>query len=133
MIPSPTSSGYAWRARHNHQWCTSEEADAFSLKPKRQILKPKVEPGAGVYSASKAITTFKFSEVAQPNSVSGPRLADHWFASKAGRTLSDSAIRLLRLKDRLEICLNDREFESEAFITECRLREEAASIIGYCV
>jgi hypothetical protein len=61
-----------------------------------------------------------------------PKLADHWFVSKRGRTLSDSAIYLLRLKGWLEICLEDRKFESEVYLTECRLREQAAFIIGYC-
>lgn len=60
------------------------------------------------------------------------KLGDHWFVSKPGRTMSDSAIRLLRLKGWLEICQADGRFESEVYETECRLREQAAFIIGWC-
>ncbi len=45
--------------------------------------------------------------------------------------LSDAAKRLFQLMAWLEICLNDRKFDAEVYLTECRIREQAAHIIGF--
>lgn len=45
--------------------------------------------------------------------------------------MSDAAIRLFKLKAWFEICINDRKFDSEVYLTECRIREQAAHIIGF--
>lgn len=129
MIPGPTPSGYAWRANPVQRARQAQAAAPFAPQQRKPFSKPKVE---GHASAFKTAQILKFPDtVWQSPADQAPSLAVHCFIRKSGRTMSDSAIRLLRLKDWLEICVNDRRFESEAFTTECRLREQAAFIIGH--
>lgn len=51
--------------------------------------------------------------------------------SKPETRMSESAKSLLKLKWWLEECLLDRKLDAEVYTTECRLREQAAFIIGY--
>jgi hypothetical protein len=132
MIPGPTPSGYAWRANPIQRARQAQESAAFAPKPRQPFSRPIAELKKATGAPLKTATIFEFPEAAAVvHDEAAPPLADHWFVSKNGRTMSDAAIRLLRLRGWLEICTNDRKFESEAYITECRLREQAAYIIGY--
>ena len=44
--------------------------------------------------------------------------------------MSDAAKRLLMLQTWLEVCLTDKRLDAEAYLTQCRIREQAAYIIG---
>ncbi len=132
VIPGPTPSGYAWRAAPIQRARQAQAAAPFAPPRRQPFSKLKAGLHNGSDSPLKTATIYEFSTAVE--SLTGnesPRLGAHWFASKPGHGMSDCAIRLLRLKGWLEICLADRRFESEAYVTECRLREQAAYIIGY--
>lgn len=93
----------------------------------KTISTPTVGRSAAAYTAK--VYEFPTAPSVQVRAECQP-LAAHWFVSKRGRTLSDRAIYLLRLKGWLEICLADPHFEEQVYVTECRLREQAAYIIG---
>lgn len=121
MIPAPAPSTISWAASPDQRarWAQSAAAmPRVKCKPFTSAKRAPVElpPGENLSEAAKQ----------------SPKLGDHWFVSKPGRTMSDSAIRLLRLKGWLDICLADKNLESEVYTTECRLREQAAYIIGWC-
>ena len=129
MIPGPTPSGYAWHANPIQRARLAQSAQPFAPQQRKPFSKPKIE---GLAPASKTAEVYSFPGTARATPAGqAPRLADHWFIHKTGRPMSDSAVRLLRLKDWLEVCISERQFESQAFTTECRLREQAAFIIGH--
>ncbi len=45
--------------------------------------------------------------------------------------MSDGAKRLHMLRTWLEVCHSDPRHDAEAYLTACRLREQAAALIGY--
>lgn len=45
--------------------------------------------------------------------------------------MSESAKYFHMLKFRLELCMEDRKFDDLVYSTECRLREQAAFLIGW--
>nr|WP_319564222.1 hypothetical protein [uncultured Rhodoferax sp.] len=45
--------------------------------------------------------------------------------------MGDAAKRLFKLLAWFEICITDRQLDSEVYVTECRIREQAAHIIGF--
>jgi hypothetical protein len=45
--------------------------------------------------------------------------------------MSAAASHFHMLRARLEICLSHRKYDGDVYLTECRLREQAAYIIGY--
>lgn len=121
MIPAPVESTIAWTASPTQRARWTQAAANITrvrCKPFTQAL-PK--PVGSPSEEAPLVAEKQY-----------PRLADHWFVAKKGRTLSDSAIHLLRLKGWLEICRDDRRFDSEVYETECRLREQATFIIGWC-
>lgn len=133
MIPAPTPSGYAWRESPVPRQRPAQVVTPFRPSNRKPFSKQKAE----LHNASGS--PLKINEISEfqghpffHDYGDAPPLADHMFAYKAGCTLSDSAIRLLRLKSWLEICINDRKYEADAYITECRLREQADFIIGWC-
>lgn len=120
MIPGPTPPAIAWAASPLQRAKWSQAALSIPRVRRKPLARVKADSielplGENLSDAAKQC----------------PKLADYWFASKQGRTLSEGAIRLLRLKGWLEICLSDQSLESEVFTTECRLREQAAYIIGW--
>lgn len=60
-----------------------------------------------------------------------PPMEAHRLLSMPEPAMSDAAKRLFMLKSWLEVCYNDRRYDADAYTTECRLREQAAHIIGY--
>ncbi len=46
-------------------------------------------------------------------------------------SMGDAAKRLFKLLAWFEICITDRQLDSEVYVTECRIREQAAHIIGF--
>lgn len=121
MIPAPTPSTIAWAASPIQRARWTQAAAAMPRVRCKPFTKPK--------TATVELST---GENLSDEAKQCPKLADHWFVSKRGRTMSEGAIHLLRLKGWLEICQTDRRFESEVYETECRLREQAAFIIGWC-
>lgn len=129
VIPGPTPSGYAWRANPIQRARPAQTTQRFAPQQRKPFSMPEAE---GLAPASKTAEVHSFPGAAWATPASqAPRLADHCFIRKSGRTMSDSAVRLLRLKDWLEVCISEPQFESQAFTTECRLREQAAFIIGH--
>ena len=57
-------------------------------------------------------------------------LAAHLVISRPRAGMSDAAKRLLFLQTWLEVCLTDKRLDAEAYLTQCRIREQAAYIIG---
>lgn len=131
VIPGPIPPRIDWRASPIQRARWAKAATSIARPERMPFSKPKAASRTGSASSLKTAQIFEFpNEVAASDTLKGQPLAAHWFVSKSGRTLSDSAIRLLRLKGWLEICLADRSLESEVFVTECRLREQAAFIIA---
>jgi hypothetical protein len=46
-------------------------------------------------------------------------------------SMGDGAARLFQLLRWMDICLAERNLDSEVYLTECRIREQAAQIIGF--
>jgi hypothetical protein len=51
--------------------------------------------------------------------------------SRPSPRMSEAATHFHMLRMRLEHCLSDRRYDDLVYSTECRLREQAAYIIGY--
>ena len=87
-------------------------------------------------STAKAVTNSPYSTGLKPEAMDKlPPLDEKWILRyyRAEPKMSDAALELFRLKRWLEICRNDNWLHSEVYVTECRIREQAAHIIGYFV
>jgi hypothetical protein len=62
-----------------------------------------------------------------------PPIEAHRILSKPAPQMSEAAEHFHMLKMRLDHCLSDRQYDDLVYSTECRLREQAAYLIGYLV
>jgi hypothetical protein len=60
-----------------------------------------------------------------------PPIEAHRILSKPAPQMSEAAEHFHMLKMRLDHCLSDRQYDDLVYSTECRLREQAAYLIGY--
>jgi hypothetical protein len=75
---------------------------------------------------------FQFPSTLKPEAMDTlPPMAADRLLSRPEPAMSDAAKRLFQLQAWMEICLNDRRLDGEVYVTECRLREQAAHIIGF--
>ncbi len=92
--------------------------------------KTELQPGSG--STLTTAQIIQFPSTIKPEAEDKlPPMAAHYLISRPEPAMSDAAIRLFKLKAWFEICINDRQFDSEVYVTECRIREQAAHIIGF--
>ena len=132
VITSPTPSGFAWRAAPVQRARLAQLAAPVAPPQRKPFSKPKadLQPGSG--SPLKTAKVYPYSTGLKPEAIDKlPPLDPKWILSGPEQTMGDAAIELFRLKRWLETCLNNRRFDSEVFVTECRIREQAAFIIGY--
>lgn len=132
MIQSPTPSGFAWRAAPVQRARLAQLAAPVAPTKRMPFSKPKADLQPGSESPSKTAKVYQFSGGLKPEAMDKlPPLDTKWILSRPEPTMGDAACELFRLKSWLHTCMNDRRFDSEVFVTECRLREQAAFIIGY--
>ena len=60
-----------------------------------------------------------------------PAISPPFLISRPVPRMSESAKRLLVLRSWLQTCIESGRRDDEAYLTECRLREQAALLIGY--
>lgn len=101
-------------------------------KERRPFSKPKadLQPGSG--SALKTAQIIAFPSTLKPEAMDTlPPMDPARLISRPEPAMSDAAKRLFMLKWWLEECYLDRKLDGDLYTTECRLREQAAHIIGF--
>lgn len=132
MTPSQTTSGFAWR---NSPALSARREQAKVPTAKQQckpFSKPIAGPLGGVDSHSIAAKNSPYSTGLKPEAMDKlPPLDPKWIISRPEPRMSEAAKHFHMLKFRLELCMEDRRYDDLVYSTECRLREQAAYIIGY--
>lgn len=94
--------------------------------------RPISRPQRVIDSHSKTAKYSPYSTGLKPEAVDKlPPLDPKWMLSKPEPRMSESAQRLHMLRFRLQVCMEERQYDNLVFETECRLREQAACIIGW--
>jgi hypothetical protein len=100
-------------------------------KERRPFSKPKTDQLTGTSSALKTAQIYQFPTSLKAEAADKfPPLEAHQYISRPEPRMSDAAAHFHMLRFRLALCLADRQYDEEAYLTECRLREQAAYIIG---
>lgn len=104
--------------------------------PRRPFSKPvaSLQTTSGYSVKTAQIIKFPSSEKStlKPEAVDKfPPMDPARLISRPDPAMSDAASRLFMLKWWLDECMNDRRLDAEVYTTECRLREQAAHIIGF--
>lgn len=132
MISGQTPSGFAWRAAPAQRARQAQAAAPIAPPQRKPFSKPNTGLQNGSGSFLKTAKIYPFSNSLKPEAVDKlPPLDEKWLLSRPGPAMGDAAQELFRLKAWLETCMNSRWLDSEVYVTECRLREQAAFIIGY--
>lgn len=100
-------------------------------KERQPFSKPKTvqQPGSG--SALKTAQIYQFPTSLKAEAADKfPPLEAHQYIARPEPRMSDAAAHFHMLRFRLALCLSERHYDEEAYLTECRLREQAAYIIG---
>lgn len=108
------------------------QPEPIAPPPRRPFSKSKTElqPGSGSTLTTAQIIQFP-SAIKSEAEDKLPPMAALRLISRPEPAMSDAARRLFMLKWWLEECMNDRRLDAEAYTTACRLREQAAHIIGF--
>lgn len=122
-------SGFSFARRQSAQ-------EPIAPPPRRPFSKPKtnLQPGSDSHLKMAQIIQFPSStpSTIKPEAMDKlPPMAVHLIHSRPEPRMSDAAKHFHMLRIRLQFCLEDRRYDAEVFPTECRLREQAAYIIGY--
>lgn len=123
-------------AHGGHSWAQpayrKTQPAPIAPPPRRPFSKSKTElqPGSGSTLTTAQIIQFPSTIKPEAEGKLSP-MAAHRLISRPEPAMSDAAIRLFKLKAWFEICINDRKFDAEVYVTECRIREQAAHIIGF--
>ncbi|MDO8774830.1 MAG: hypothetical protein Q7K57_40215 [Burkholderiaceae bacterium] len=132
MIQRQTPSGFAWRADPAQRTRQAQASPTIAPPTRKPFSKPITNAHAAVVLPFKTAKSSPYSTGLKPGALDKlPPLDEKWILSRPEPSMGDAACELFRLKSWLHTCLNDRRFDSEVFVTECRLREQAAFIIGY--
>ena len=123
---------YAWWSTPTQRAHHGSASTPIAPPARRPFSKPKadLQPGSG--SPLKTAQIIPFPSTLKPEAMDTlPPLDPALLISWPDPGMGDAARRLFQLKDWLEVCFNDRRLDSEVYVTECRLREQAAHIIGF--
>jgi len=123
-------------AHGGHSWAQptyrKTQPAPIAPPPRRPFSKSKTELQPGSGSTLTTAQIIQFPSTIKPEAEDKlPPMPAHRLISRPEPAMSDAAIRLFKLKAWFEICINDRQFDSEVYVTECRIREQAAHIIGF--
>lgn len=132
MIPGATPSAITWAPSpiQGTQWPQiAAPTERVRCKP---FEKPIAPPQSIVGTHPKTAKYSPYSTGLKPEAVDKlPPLDPKWLISKPDPRMSESAQRLHMLKFRLQCCMEERQYDDLVFETECRLKEQAAFIIGW--
>ena len=109
---------------------------SVAKQPCKPFETPIARPQGRAASTTKTVINSPYSTGLKPEAMDKlPPLDEKWIlrSYRPEQKMSDAALELFRLKRWLEICRNDSWLHSEVYVTECRIREQAAFIIGYFV
>lgn len=132
MTRNPAHAGFSWGNTPAQRAYRQSAAAPIAPQQRRPFSKPKtdLQPGSG--SPMKTAQIIPFPSTLKPEAVDTlPPMEAHRLISRPEPTMSDAAKRLFMLKWWLEECYRDRTLDADAYTTECRLREQAAHIIGF--
>lgn len=133
MIATQSNSGYAWGVTPAKYAYRKAAVMQIQAPQRRPFLKPitKTQPGTVI-----ALTTVKpnpYPSGPGREAMDGlPPMDPSRLISMPEPSMGDAAKRLFKLLAWFEICINDRQLDSEVYLTECRIREQATHIIGFC-
>ena len=132
MNRHPAHAGFSWGSTPAQRAYRQSAPALIAPQQRRPFSKPKAELRPGSGSPLKTAQIIPFSSTLKPEAVDTlPPMEARRMISRPEPTMSDAAKRLFMLKWWLEECYRDRNLDADAYTTECRLREQAAHIIGY--
>jgi hypothetical protein len=118
---------------HNGFSFARRQAAPSPILPKVRgpFSKPKTDQQTGTGSALKTAQIYQFPDGVKAEEQDAPPLLESpRIISRPEPRMSESAAHFHMLRFRLQLCLEERQYDNEAYLTECRLREQAAYIIG---
>lgn len=123
-------------AHGGHSWALPDyrkaQPESMVQSQRRPFSQSKTEPQAGSGSTLTTARIIQFPSTIKTEAMDKlPPMAADRLISRPEPAMSDAAKRLFMLKSWLEVCCIDRNHDAEAYTTECRLREQAAHIIGF--
>lgn len=132
MIATQSNSGYAWGVTPAKYAYRKAAVLPIQAPQRRPFSKPiaKTQPGAVI--ALRTVKPNPYPSGPGREAMDGlPPMDPSRMISGPEPSMGDAAIRLFKLLAWFEICLTDRKLDSEVYVTECRIREQAAHIIGF--
>lgn len=132
VIPGATPSAIAVAAHPILGGYGAQVAAPMARVRCKPFEKPISPPQSIVGTHSKTVKYSPYSTGLKPEAIDKlPPLDPKWLLSKPEPRMSESAQRLHMLKFRLQCCMEERKYDDLVFETECRLKEQAAFIIGW--
>lgn len=132
MSSTPQAHPYAWWSTPTQRAHHAQAPAPMTKLARRPFSKPKADLQPGLGSPLKAAQIIPFPSPLKPEATDTlPPMAAPLILSRLEPRMSDAAAHFHMLRMRLEFCLADRRYDDEVYPTECRLREQAAHIIGY--
>lgn len=132
MNRHPAHAGFSWGNTPAQRAYRQSAPAPIAPQQRRPFSKPKAELRPGSSSPLKTAQVIPFPSTLKPEAMDTlPPMAAHLILSRPEPRMSDAAAHFHMLRIRLQFCLEDRRYDAEVYPTECRLREQAAHIIGY--
>lgn len=124
--------GFSWGNTPAQRAYRQSVAAPIAPQQRRPFSKPKADLQPGSDSSLKTAQIIAFPSTLKPEAMGTlPPMDPARLISRPEPAMSDGAKRLFMLKWWLEECYRDRKLDGDLYTTECRLREQAAHIIGF--